>query len=208
VVDFTFRAYSSLHTWDQYQLATTVPNLKCLLIEDTGKVWPAADLKVGILAASRQLKRQAAAVSDELLLNVPSPTLDLLTELVSVETARTKYQHGPAAKHRSAEIVALNRQFLRSALESLPLSIPFIDSTISVEWIRLPELWSSSHLAFDLAQSGVAVLPGAQFFWDDPAKGERWIRVALMRDPSTFKDGVIALASSIQIYSRRKGFSS
>jgi aspartate/methionine/tyrosine aminotransferase len=36
------------------------------------------------------------------------------------------------------------------------------------------------------------VLPGTYFFWHDPAKGERYVRLALAREPEMFAQAMAA----------------
>src|SRR4051794_21123034 len=69
-------------------------------------------------------------------------------------------------------------------------------STLSVEWIRLPAGANSVGLAEALARRDVFVLPGGPFFWANPAEGERFIRVALLRPRDWFVSATERLAAA------------
>jgi aspartate/methionine/tyrosine aminotransferase len=199
VVDFSFRFFSALLRWDQYAVVNEANDLDYIFIEDTGKTWPTAEMKTGILSSSGQIKPAVQLASDELLLDVSPVTLQLLEQLIKLdleEHASGEQQYTPAGV-----LVRDNRDELRDALKEAPVEFPYTHSRVGVEWLRLiREEWHSAELAAWLAHKGIAVLPGQPFFWDAPHRGDSYVRVALMREPSYFREAVGALASWIDEY--------
>jgi aspartate/methionine/tyrosine aminotransferase len=200
VVDFTFRFFSGLARWDQYDVVHKTEDLDYFLIEDTGKTWSLADLKVGILSASRRLRRVAQLVTDELLLNVSPIILQLLEQLIRLEAEHGSPDNESATS--AGALVMTNRHQLRRALKETAVTFPYATSRVSVEWLQLPIDWSSVQLAAWLAEEGIAVLPGEAFYWDSPIQGDSYLRVALMRPPDYFRDAIDALAAQVTEYQR------
>lgn len=194
VVDFSYRSYSQLHRWDQYRaIGDLSPALDAVFVEDTGKTWPIAELKVGLSCALGRLRRPLREASREVLLNVSPFTLRLVTELI---TADLNSRQQMRADPHSCQVIAKNRQVLRSLLDGLRVQVESRDSLVSVEWLRLPSSTSAATCAW-LEEQGVSVLPGTLFYWDRPA-GERHVRVALSRSPTYFKEAATRLAGLLQ----------
>jgi len=190
VIDFSFRFYSDLHVWDQYAALSEVEGLRYILLEDSGKTWPISELKVGIACPSPNLHQAMAEIGNELLLNVSPFVLRLLTGLLDVELASAAEHNGK--RLRVLSVVAENRALLRRALAGTDLEVVAPNSTISVEWLRLPKP-VAVELARSLASGGVSVLPGGPFYWDDRRRGDSYIRVALARSPVYFRAAVSKL---------------
>ncbi|MEU5596411.1 aminotransferase class I/II-fold pyridoxal phosphate-dependent enzyme [Streptomyces sp. NPDC020298] len=182
--DFSFRLYASLHTWDQHARAHRVPGLRFVFIEDTGKVYPLSELKVGFTCASDDLVPRLTALSNELLLNVSPFTLLALTHVMSADLAR----HGGAAQRRltAARIADGNRATLTRGLAGLADIVSVGEGSLSVAWLTLHD-HDASAMCERWASLGLAVLPGAPFHWDDPAHGARRLRIALAREPAHFQ---------------------
>ena len=200
VVDFSMRFYSRLHEWDQYRSITQdLPGLDAIFLEDTGKTWPAAQLKVGFACALGRLREPLRTVTRELLLNVSPFTLRLLAELIAMDLAvgpRGQGDPAPAPTPAACRLVADNRRELRSLLDGLPLQVESHDARASVEWLRLPRPDSAEACAW-LEREGVSILPGTLFHWDRRG-GDRHVRVALARTPATFKDAATRLAELLR----------
>jgi aspartate/methionine/tyrosine aminotransferase len=196
ICDCSFRLYGQLHEWDQYAIVLAHPELDYVFIEDTGKIWPTTDVKVGFLCASPTLYPVLSGITDEILLNVSPFALSLLERFAMVE--RTTI--GGAARFLCANTAETNRSYLRQLLARSPVSIEYPASQISVEWLRLPTPWHSVSLIGWLADKGIGILPGGPFHWEDPEQGRSFIRVALMRDPAHFRRGAHALAAALVTY--------
>lgn len=179
ILDWTFRFYSRLDEWDQYEILER-SEVSYICIEDTGKTWPTLDLKCSTLAASADMHRNLLEVHNDVLLNVSPFVLLLLKEYILDSQRR-----GLDASIRRP--VALNRTELRGALHQSVLVPVAGDADVSVEWVRIdaPGTESDDVVAL-LAGIGIGILPGNHFFWNDPALGSRYVRVALARDPATF----------------------
>jgi aspartate/methionine/tyrosine aminotransferase len=179
ILDWTFRFFSSLNTWDQYEILER-SGVSYICIEDTGKTWPTLDLKCSILATSADMYRQILEVHNDVLLNV-SPFVLLLLNQYILDSQR----RGLDGTVRRP--VLLNRAELRRTLRHSAL-IPVVGKAeVSVEWVRIDSAAVTSlDVVALLANIGVGILPGDHFFWNDPKLGAGFVRFALARDPATF----------------------
>lgn len=185
IVDFSFRWFSGYLDWSQYAYLNE-SGVDFLAIEDTGKAWPALDLKVGMLAYSSSLRAEVHVVQNDVLLNV-SPFVLLLLEYL---------MRGEDFIKRLRDLVLVNRCRLRDALDGSVIEIPD-KSTLSVEWLRLPGGWDSFDVAESLARDGIFVLPGGPFFWANPGLGRQFLRLALLRPRVWFGSAVERFARAV-----------
>jgi aspartate/methionine/tyrosine aminotransferase len=191
IVDCTFRFFSRAPQWDQYHLLET-SKVRYMVVEDTGKTWPTQDLKCSVLAVSEGLYDEVLPLHNDILLNVSPFILKLL-----IEYLKDSERQGLQAS--VWETIDRNRQALREAVESSILAVVDPDSKISVEWLAItdPHL-SSMDMVNRLYPLGLGILPGDHFFWDDHAKGERFVRIALARDPVMFAQACQLLKPAIR----------
>jgi len=201
VIDFSFRFFSSLPNWDQYGYIHRSGDLDCILIEDTGKTWAAAGNKVGIVSSTRRYKDSIRRVSNEYLLRVEPEKLQIITEFIELESRSKRWIRDKITE--AAHVAATNRSTLRLPLKELAIDIPHSESRVSVEWLGLPNEWNSLDLAMWLNTKGIATLPGRQFYWAYPDRGNSNLRIALLRSPSYFQEGTEALVRCLNAYSRR-----
>ncbi|GEO28067.1 hypothetical protein AAC03nite_38520 [Alicyclobacillus acidoterrestris] len=180
IIDCTFRFYHPDSLWDQYR-ALEKSGVSYFMVEDTGKTWPTQDLKCSILAASEDLYEGILELHNDILLNVSPFILNLLIKYV-----RDTEKYG--LQTTLWDLIEANRAYLRNSLEDSIL-IPYSShSTISVEWLNIQsENVSSIELLEAMRASGLGVLPGDHFYWNNPEIGERYIRIALARDSEMFK---------------------
>lgn len=179
IVDWTFRFFSTFGQWDQYAVLEE-SKVSYLCIEDTGKTWPSLDLKCSILAASADLFPAISEVHNDVLLNVSPFALLLLLEYLEDSARRGLEQ----SVRRPVEI---NRRRLRAALRNSVLTPITGPAKVSVEWVRIDsEEIGSAEVLDVLAEVGIGILPGDQFFWADPSRGREYVRFALARDPAMF----------------------
>lgn len=195
ILDFSFRFFSSLTEWDQYEILID-SGIDFITIEDTGKTWPTLDLKIGITLASPSIYNQLQRITDDFLLNVSPFIFTLIANYISLENAST-------VEGSPRETVQKNRAILRSIMATTPIKAANRTSEISVEWLKLPQGWNSVDFCKWLYTKNISILPGAPFYWADQVKGHRFVRVALLRPEEMFLRGVSALRDEIIEYSHR-----
>jgi aspartate/methionine/tyrosine aminotransferase len=189
ILDSCFRFYvPEEDTYDQYKMLAAA-DIDCIVIEDTGKTWPTAELKAPFMSVSRRLVDPIARINSDFLLHVPPVVVALLTGFLqlSAEDGRGLIR----------DVVAQNRAVLQAELAATflrPVERPFM----SVSWLQIESSMSSGTLSALLAQENVHVLPGNQFFWSDESLGDRFVRVALVRDPVMFAQAAANLAQVCQ----------
>ncbi len=185
ILDCSFRSYSHFTLWDQYEILDKSA-IDFIVLEDTGKTWPTLELKIGIMLASKSLYSHLADITNDFLLNVSPFSFNLLTQYITAEKNDTSF-YGPR------KIAAENRKQLEKILKNLPLTMENPASSLSVAWIKLPKKWRATKFCKWLGENNVHVLPGPPFFWNNPEKGESYIRIALLRPKEAFKKALSRL---------------
>jgi enduracididine biosynthesis enzyme MppP len=186
-LDTSFRGFDERSQYDHVAVLAEA-GCRYVIIEDSGKLWPVLDLKLGFLVFAPGDPLPLRKVYTEILLGV-SPLILLLVRNLAEDAG----EGGFAELHR---LVAANRSLVRALLAGAGLHCPDPGSRISVERIALPPGISGTRMCRALAAQGVHVLPGRQFYWADPQAGERFVRVALSRQA----DGLTAAAEAIAGY--------
>jgi enduracididine biosynthesis enzyme MppP len=175
-LDTSFRGFDVRAHYDHYAILEA-SRCRYVVIEDTGKLWPTLDLKVGLLVSSANVGLPLTLVYSDLLLGV-SPLILVMVE----HFARDAAAGGLDELHGH---IRRNRELLRETLTGVPAVIfPDTDSRVSVERLECGG-WTGSEVWEVMRARNVHVLPGRQFYWADPARGERFIRVALARPHET-----------------------
>lgn len=185
-LDTCFRGFDPRAQYDHYRVLDD-SGAEWVVIEDTGKMFPSLDLKVGFLAYARGVRMPLRHVYTDILLGVSPAILCLVTAL-----ADDAAMGGLAALHR---FIGEHRALVRSAL---PDRGPDPDSRISVERLALPAGLRASRVAADLRERDVHVLPGPKFHWADPAEGESFIRIALSRPREVVREGAEVVRSYLE----------
>lgn len=186
-LDTCFRGFDPRAQYDHYRVLDD-SGAAWVLIEDTGKLFPTLDLKVGFLAYSRRFPAPLRRVYTDILLGVSPAILCLVTALAD-DAARG----GLAALHR---LIGEHRSLVRAAI---PFGgWPDRDSRISVERLALPAGLRASRVAADLRERGAHVLPGGKFHWADAEAGEAFIRIALGRSRETVHGGAEAIRAYLE----------
>jgi enduracididine biosynthesis enzyme MppP len=172
VLDTSFRGFDTRAQYDHYAVLED-SGCRWIVIEDTGKLWPTLDLKVGWLVLSEGLGLPVPEVHSDILLGVSPLVLAMLRGF-----AEDAERGGLAELHR---FVAANRELVRSALADVPgVSYPDTGSRGSVERIGLGDRSGMDTWAA-LQTRNVYALPCGPFFWNDPAEGDHMLRIALAR---------------------------
>jgi aspartate/methionine/tyrosine aminotransferase len=186
ILDNCFRAYLPRQlVHDQYRIVLET-GADAVLIEDTGKTWPTSEIKAPFFAVTRAggLYDRIYNIYTDFLLHVSPVGIRLTHEFV-----RLSQLDDLASIHR---VVRDNRKALYESLAGTfltPCERPFA----SISWLRIDHPMNGTDLHRALAQRGLFVLPGNQFFWHDGRKGEHFIRVALTRDPDMFGEAAALL---------------
>ena len=173
-LDTCFRGFDVAGQYDHYEVLEA-SGCRWVVIEDTGKLWPTLELKIGWLVRSANVGLPLAKVYSDILLGV-SPLIMLMIKRLAEDAA----DGGLADLH---EFIATNRALVRANLDGIP-GLTFVDpdSRVSVERIHLGE-----RLAMDvwekLRAHNVYLLPCAKFHWANPAEGDHMLRIALSRSP-------------------------
>jgi aspartate/methionine/tyrosine aminotransferase len=91
------------------------------------------------------------------------------------------------------ELIAGNRAILAEALDGFrDAALTHGDSRVSVARVELVEP-SATRLWGRLLQRGVHAVPCRPFYWADPDEGERYLRVALARNPEDVERAAAAI---------------
>ena len=185
IVDLAFRWFDPAMRWDLIAEADA-RGADVITIDDTGKILSLSDLKVGVLSASRSLSQRIQAIHDQYVLNVSGLTLRLLT--VMMESDRESNEIA-----RAVRTINSNRHYLEHSIdaynETAVFPVPRPSSpTMSVQWLRLPG--RQEQIIGECRARGLEILPGRNFYWSTGAGGDCHVRLAMMRDPSYFANGV------------------
>lgn len=192
IVDFSFRFFARDMFWDQYQLLLD-SGVDFACIEDTGKTWPTADLKTGIIACSQSIEPAISRIHSDLLLNVSPFVLSLLTGIINADSS------DPVGAFPRG-IVKDNRNRLLSDIPSAVAESAGL-APVSVEWFRIKGGLTGQGLWEELSSNGVYVLPGSHFFWSSPERGMDYFRVAMMRSPEYFAAASRVLGQTLRALS-------
>lgn len=174
VLDATFRFYRpSTAVYDQYAMLAEA-DIDCILIEDTGKTWPTKEIKAPFFSVSRRLTPRIAHIYSDFILHVSPVAVELLRRFVLLGTEQVH------------AVIAANRQALCEAISGSGFQLRGA-GRMSVEWLQVAGPHTASHWQRLLAEQGLSVLTGAQFYWADHEAGECFLRIALQRDTVMFR---------------------
>lgn len=172
-LDTCFRSFDSRAQYDHYRVLEE-SGCRWVVIEDTGKIWPMHELKVGMLVHSANIELELARIHSDILLAV-SPVImrmvDRLAQEASVGGLSDLQAH-----------IADNRKIVQDVLTPIPeVSFPYRGNSISVEVVdlgdrRAQDIWK------DLSSRNVFLLPCEAFYWNRPEGGAHQLRISLARD--------------------------
>lgn len=196
IMDFCFAAFvlcsDGLDRVDIYRMLED-SGVTYLAIEDTGKTWPVQDAKAAMLTASEDIREDIYNIHTAVLLNVSPFVLNFLTRYVEDSIA-----DGFASV---ADVIRENRLAARKALADTILEYqePVVDTSVAWFRIRKPGVTASDLQAF-LFEHEIYLLPGTFFHWDEPARGEEYVRIALARRPEEFADAMSEMRTVLGRY--------
>ncbi|WP_030559518.1 aminotransferase class I/II-fold pyridoxal phosphate-dependent enzyme [Streptomyces aureocirculatus] len=181
-VDTSFRGFDQRTQYDMYRVLEAA-GTDYILLEDTGKLWPMLELKLGFLAVSPRMERPIKKIMSEVLLSVSPLVLRLVEELSKDYAAG-----GMAQLH---DLIGTNRRVVAETVTDLDgVTLLDPDSRVSVCRLRLPSADRSLSARRALKERGVHVLPAGQFYWADPSGGTDQVRIALARDPHVLAEAL------------------
>jgi aspartate/methionine/tyrosine aminotransferase len=196
IIDASFRGQVQEAQYDTYAVLDAA-GADWICIEDTGKLWPVHELKIGLLAYSERTRLPIDRAFSESLLAASPVVLQLVTGLAA------DWVNG--GRERARELVERNRAAVREAIEAVGLRLADPDSKISVARVELPTGGTDSSLLYkELLERGVHVLPCAPFHWADPESGLRFIRLSLARPFEVVRAGARTLAEAYRDLSVRE----
>ncbi len=175
LMDQCFRAFDSRAQFDTYALLDGT-GVEYVIVEDTGKLWPTAGVKLGFLAWSENARLDLAEVAADVLLTAPAFSVALV-ERFSLDMAAGGLQQLQAR-------IAANRDVLTRALKGCDQAVPADGaSRVSVSRLRLSRPLTGTRLWGQLLRLGVHSVPCRPFYWSDGRAGDRYLRIALAREP-------------------------
>lgn len=198
-VDTSFRGFDVRTQFDTYEILERA-RVEYVVIEDTGKLWPLSELKLGFIAVSEGLREQIGHVVSDVLLSVSPFVLRLVEELALDATAGSF-----ALLH---DLIAGNRQAVAAAVDDLDgVEVPDCDARISVCRVRFRSPDEADRVRRELRGRGVHVLPCRQFHWARPEEGATHLRLAIARQPAVLRRGLellhdVAMAGSREVPAR------
>lgn len=186
IIDASFRGQVRDAQYDTYAVLDAA-GADWITIEDTGKLWPTHELKLGLLAYSKRTKLPIEHAFSESLL-AASPVVLQLVKALADDWTNGGYE-------RARALVERNRAVVKESIESIGLRLADPTSQISVARIELPPNGPDSSVLYkEMLTRGVHVLPCAPFHWADPASGLRFIRISLARPYETVEVAARTLA--------------
>jgi aspartate/methionine/tyrosine aminotransferase len=193
LIDFCFAAFTLYgpgpSRFDIYEMLEE-SGITYLAIEDTGKTWPVQDAKCAMLTPSDDIQRAVYDLHTSVLLNVSPFVLNMLTEYVEASIKDEM--------HSVRSLLAINREVARKTLEGTVLTYLEPVCPVSVAWFRIdhPTL-TATELQQLGADNDVYILPGKFFLWSEPSVGDKYIRLALARDPEVFASAMDRLRAAV-----------
>lgn len=197
--DFCFASFlladSKIPTFDVYQLLEK-SGVRYLTVEDTGKTWPLQDAKVALIKTSQDLYEEIYNIHTAYLLNVSPFILNLVTAYIE-----DSQEDGCKSIYT---LLRNNRATAKKAMANSLLEFQEPASEVSVAWFKIknPSVKASELQEYIFKKKQVYVLPGTYFFWNNRSLGERYLRVALARDPEMFVVAMQRVREAIDNYEK------
>lgn len=195
ILDLCFAAFIKVAGQERHDVYAILEDsgVRYIAMEDTGKTWPLQDTKCATLMSSRDLNDDIYPIVTSVLLNVSPFVLKLITQYVK-DSAADNF-----ASVR--DLLDTNRRCAREHLDGKHLAYqePMVPTSVAWFEIKAPGHTADALHAY-LLTAQVYVLSGKYFYWHDPQKGQRFIRLALAREPETFKQAMVTMRRALGGY--------
>jgi aspartate/methionine/tyrosine aminotransferase len=190
VIDSCFRAFDPRAQFDMYAVLDA-SGVEYVVIEDSGKLWPVGGIKLGFLAAGPRTRLALTEVASDILLTAP-PFSAAMVEAFALDMAA-------GGLERLHARIAENRAILARELAGCPgATLVDPDSRASVARIRLDPPRTGTRLWGQLLRHGVHSVPCRPFYWARPRTGERYLRIALAREPDVVERAARAVRACLE----------
>ena len=173
-IDACFRAFDVEAQYDMYEVLDET-GVDYVVIEDTGKLWPLGGVRLAFLLWAENSTLGIADASADLLMNAPP-----FSALVVEAFARDMADGGLRVIH---DRLVRNREILHEALAGSMAELADGRSRVSMSLVRMPDGLPSTRLWGRLLRRSVHAVPGRPIWWARPRDGERYLRLALAREP-------------------------
>jgi aspartate/methionine/tyrosine aminotransferase len=191
VIDSCFRAFDARAQYDAYAVLDA-SGCEYVVIEDSGKLWPTGGIKLGFLVVSARNRLAITEVAADILLTAP-PFAVAVVEQFALDMANRGL--GSLQAH-----IARNREILQEEMAASTVArVADGDSRVSVSRIELPRGMSGTRLWGQLLRAGVHSVPCRPFYWARPSVGERYLRVALAREPEVVRRAARAIVEAVDV---------
>lgn len=184
-LDTSFRGFEPRAQFDHYAHLES-SGVRYIVIEDTGKLWPVLELKLGFVAVSTHWQAEFKRALSDILLSV-SPLVLALVEELAKDAANGGLEQMQA-------LIAANRRAVIDAVADMPgVSCPDVDSRISVMRVKFPSAEMADRVYGALLDRDIHVLPCGPFHWTQQQKSVDTLRIALARNADQVSDAVTRL---------------
>jgi aspartate/methionine/tyrosine aminotransferase len=189
VLDSCFRAFDPRMQYDTYTVLEA-SGAEYVVIEDTGKLWPFAGIKLGFVVFSTGGRMPIPAAASDILLTAPAFSV-LVVEALSEDMAN-------GGLDALQSFIAANRALLKDTVKDVEgVKLANAGSRASVAMLRMPKGLPSTRVWGGLLRANVHTVPCRPFYWARPAEGEQFLRVALARDPEVVGRAGSAIAAVV-----------
>nr|WP_019366152.1 pyridoxal phosphate-dependent aminotransferase [Pseudomonas luteola] len=195
IMDFCFASFilaNGNQRHDAYEILEE-SGVDFIAMEDTGKTWPLQDAKCATLMTSKSLNDQVYPILTSVLLNVSPFILNVVTQYIK-DSATDNFSS-------VRNILKKNRETARNYLHGKYLTYCDPEVETSVAWFKINiDGITADTLHEHLLSKEIYVLPGKYFYWNDPEKGQKYIRIALARDHEMFEQAMVGLKYALETY--------
>lgn len=191
VIDSCFRAFDTRAQYDSYAVLDQ-SGVEYVVVEDTGKLWPAGGIKLGFTVTSARNRLPIAEVAADILLTA-GPFATAVVEAFALDMAAGGL--GTLQARIEGNRAILREELARSGVARLADG----DSRVSVSRVELPRGMSGTRLWGQLMRRGVHSVPCRPFYWARPSVGERYLRIALARDPEVVRRAAQAVVETLEM---------
>ncbi len=200
IIDYCFATFfisdQDIEVFDVYKLLEE-SGVDYITMEDTGKTWPVQDAKVAMIKTNKRLYPEIYNIQTSYLLNVSPFILNFLTQYLKDSERDSLYS--------AYRLLQTNISLLKKELAGSILEVEESKMRVSVAWCKIKDSnISATELQAHILKSGVYVLPGTYFFWNNKNEGEHHIRIALARNTDMFTKAIKQLRTALDNYAAKK----